>query len=99
MLGEFTKHLIFLPLSKDIRLIYLCKCCLSNLNDLQAVLVGNDGAFKQPVKCQTLNGQAITTAGEYKAVCYIDIELPRNYGSKIYYRLYSKVINGKIITE
>ena len=70
---------------------------LDDLNDLEAMLVGNDGAFKQKVKYQTIDGKTITSAGNYKVVCYVDVVLPRNYGAKINYRLYSKVINLTVV--
>lgn len=63
---------------------------LADLNQLSFQLVGNDGSFPTTVKCQTLNGQSITQAGEYQAVCYTDVTLPRTYGNSITYRLYSK---------
>ena len=70
---------------------------LEELNNLEAILVGNDGVFRERVKYQTLDGQAITKASNYKVVCYVDVVLPRNYGVKINYRVYFKVINLTII--
>jgi thiol-disulfide isomerase/thioredoxin len=42
---------------------------LEDLNNLEAVLVGNDGAFKQNVKYQTIDGETITSD------CFADSKL------------------------
>ena len=70
---------------------------LSELGKLKATLVGNDGAFIEEVNYQTLNGEEITQAGEYKVICYADVVLPRSYGRSIKYRLYSKVVTLTIV--